>query len=347
MFSLRSSQLQLLPLIIWGLLVVLLLRSPLSAAPLRVGCAIPAIGSIIAAIAAEWQYQHAQQAAPQRVEIITLSDGNDDPHFFHLKPQTIQKFKHLALYISVGLELEKPLLPKIRALNPQIRIVSFYNEQNNAIIHDAEYTHVDTHALNLNNHDQTHEPPTELPQHEVHQAAANNVPPASFHPWLAPSSLRQLAELVAKALSAEQPAHAQLYQNKLSEYQTRIAKLDKFIVQTINHAEEKTLFTLHPLLIELEYVYAPLALKVISLSKDDHIAPTPSQLKRFTTALSHATHKFVITTPHDSQYFSGLQSQLAPTVAASLSHLQVNPTGTSGIATLDKIFTAFAKLQLP
>ena len=69
------------------------------------------------------QAEFVQQIGKERVDVHVLVEPGADPHTYEPRPQQLAALARARLYFAVGVEFEKARLPKIRAMNPKLRIV--------------------------------------------------------------------------------------------------------------------------------------------------------------------------------------------------------------------------------
>ncbi len=141
----------------------------------------------------------AEEVGGARVHVESLSDPRQDPHFVEPRPTLMQKARAADLFVEVGLQLEL-WADKVASGSGNTRIQT---GQPGRVIASAGV--------------QTLELPAVLSREwgDVH-------PYGNPHVWLDPLNAKIVAENIAKALQAVDPAHSGDYQQNLERFQQRI-----------------------------------------------------------------------------------------------------------------------------
>jgi len=141
----------------------------------------------------------AREVGGTHVHAEALADPRQDPHYVEPKPTLMQKARGADLFVEVGLQLEL-WAEKVAAGSGNTRIQT---GQPGRVVASAGV--------------QTLELPAVLSREwgDVH-------PYGNPHVWLDPLNAKTMAENIAKALQAIDPAHTQDYQQNLAAFQQRI-----------------------------------------------------------------------------------------------------------------------------
>ncbi|BBM88837.1 high-affinity zinc uptake system protein ZnuA [Spirochaetota bacterium] len=280
----------------------------------------------------------------------SLFKATDDPHFFSVTPQKLKEFYDCNLYFSIGLEVETPLLKKIRTSHPEIRVVSLQSifSDDAHSINDSDH-HVESHEKETSDHkknghddaEESHDHAEESHDHaeESHDHAEN------VHFWIDPIHYKKIADLIADTLIEYHPQYKKYYQKNLVVIDNEVKKLDKRFKSTLVK-NKSTLYTLHPLLFYLADRYHSTGLKVVSLNNRNHEAPTPREIKSFLTRIkSQAAPPLLVVTPHETSTLNFIQKQYKATTSQSLPVVEINPALPNLLSELTKIITVLEKLK--
>jgi zinc/manganese transport system substrate-binding protein len=141
----------------------------------------------------------AEEVGGEHVHVQALSDPRQDPHYVEPRPTLMQKARNADLFVEVGLQLEL-WAEKVASGSGNTRIQS---GQPGRVIASAGI--------------QTLELPAVLSREwgDVH-------PYGNPHVWLDPLNAKTMAENIARALEALDPAHAPDYRQNLERFQARI-----------------------------------------------------------------------------------------------------------------------------
>jgi zinc transport system substrate-binding protein len=85
-----------------------------------------------------------EQLAGEQVKVICLVDQGSDPHTYEPKPKQILAISQAAIFFASGLEFERGLVAKIRAINDKLSIVALASSGTEG--HEHEPAHIDQHS---------------------------------------------------------------------------------------------------------------------------------------------------------------------------------------------------------
>jgi zinc/manganese transport system substrate-binding protein len=143
----------------------------------------------------------AEAVGGDKVEVVSICTGRQDPHFVEAKPSYMMKARGADLFIRVGLELEigyeQPIIDGSR--NRKIRIGS------------PGHLDVSKGVRRL-----------EVPGTKVTRAMGDVHPLGNPHYWLDPYNAKVIAENIADRLSELSPGDADYFGARLSAFESRI-----------------------------------------------------------------------------------------------------------------------------
>jgi zinc/manganese transport system substrate-binding protein len=146
-----------------------------------------------------------REVAGDRVEIVPIAKGYQDPHFVDAKPSYVLLLSRADLLIAVGLELEVGWLPALvqQARNPKLLTSTNYLDPSTAV-----------EIL-------------ERPKQQVTRALGDVHPFGNPHYWLDPENGRATARAIAEKLAALDPAGAEVYRKNLAAFEQRLDQKEK------------------------------------------------------------------------------------------------------------------------
>lgn len=158
--------------------------------------------------------------------VRTLIPAGASPHTFEPKPRQMAELAKARLYFSVGVEMERAWLPKLRSVAPKLFIV-------------ATDSGIDKRGMEENEHDGDH---AGSDGHE--QCQHGGVDP---HIWLSPELVKQQAAIIVRALAAVDTQHAAVYRRRYAHFMIEIDTLQRRIADHLEQCEAPERFlVLHP-----------------------------------------------------------------------------------------------------
>ncbi|MBI2828046.1 MAG: zinc ABC transporter substrate-binding protein [Acidobacteria bacterium] len=148
----------------------------------------------------------AREVGGDKVAVVALAKGYQDPHFVDAKPSFILTMNRADLYIAVGRELEIGWLPPL------------VNSSRNAKIQPGARGYLDAsltvHIL-------------EIPTGQITRAMGDVHPLGNPHYWLEPGNGRLIAQAVRNKLSEISPADNALFARRYDDFDRRLAAAEK------------------------------------------------------------------------------------------------------------------------
>jgi ABC-type Zn uptake system ZnuABC Zn-binding protein ZnuA len=171
-----------------------LLSLPATAAPARAADRLQVVTttSDLAAIARE--------VGGDRVEVLALAAGFQDPHFVDAKPSFLLRLQKADLFVEVGLELESGWAPQLLENSRNARI-----QRGGPGFVDASEG---VRRLNVPG--------------AVDRSAGDIHPYGNPHYWLDPANGHRIAANVARGLGRVDPANAAAYAGRLAAFDARL-----------------------------------------------------------------------------------------------------------------------------
>lgn len=172
-----------------AVLAAILPAAAASAAPLRVFATTPDLGSLV------------QEVGGDRVSVVTMVRGRDDPHFAEARPSFIKELSQADLYVQVGLELEVGYAPQL-----------IQNARNANVIPGARGFLDASRAI----------VPLDVPTMAVDRSMGDLHALGSPHYLLDPVRGVDVAQLIASKLAELRPEDASTFQARAADLRSRV-----------------------------------------------------------------------------------------------------------------------------
>ena len=141
----------------------------------------------------------AREVGGDRVQVESLSDPREDPHFVQPRPTLMSRARDADVFVELGLELEPWVARVVEGSgNPRIQ-----SGQPGRVVASAGI------------------PTLELPR-ELSREWGDVHPFGNPHVWLDPLNAKDLAANIARGLEAIDPDHKEEYEGRLKKFQHRI-----------------------------------------------------------------------------------------------------------------------------
>jgi ABC-type Zn uptake system ZnuABC Zn-binding protein ZnuA len=147
----------------------------------------------------------AMEVGGDRVNVISIARGYQDPHFVEAKPSFLLNLRRADLLVVVGLELEIGWLPPLitQSGNPKIQPAA------------QGYFDASRYAEIL-----------EIPTAQVTRAMGDVHPQGNPHYWLDPQNGLRVATGLAQKLSEMSPGDSGFFQQRLQDFRKRLTEAE-------------------------------------------------------------------------------------------------------------------------
>ena len=160
------------------------------------------------------------------VNVSVLLPPGTSPHFFEPKPARMIELGKADMYMAIGVEYEKHLLPRIRSMHPGLSII---------------HTDHGIKKISMGSRSHAH-PPDDNHEHE-HDHHAGRDP----HIWLSPELVMVQAENIYNALAAAFPESKKHFQDNYISFTKELQELDEEIRDIFSQMNPGTKFMVfHP-----------------------------------------------------------------------------------------------------
>ncbi len=164
-----------------------------------------------------------EQVGGERVNVSVLVEKGQDPHTFEPLPAQMAALSRAKLYLSIGLPFEKSLLPRLRKINPGLRVFSADRGVEKIMGKDEEHHgHTDEHG-----HDHDH---------------GGSDP----HVWNGVREAGIIAENILNVLTELDPGGEEYYLQNFQTFKTRLDKLDSELRELFRGKEGTAFLVFHP-----------------------------------------------------------------------------------------------------
>jgi zinc transport system substrate-binding protein len=219
----------------------------------------------------------AQQIGGPEVQVSVLVGPGHSPATFEPTPRQLAELQDADLFISAGVPFEKGLVPRVKALPNGPALVGPEPEAG----HDG--------------HDHGH------PGHHHHP---DELDP---HTWLDPLQAAASAQEMAAAFGGFRPLQAQMFADRASTLQTRLAALDQELRTQLTPFAGRRFFVFHP---AFGHFAAAYGLEQVAVEDQGH-EPGPRQLARVINQAKADGATAIVVQPQFSEKAAGTVARAA------------------------------------
>ncbi|WP_028574585.1 metal ABC transporter solute-binding protein, Zn/Mn family [Desulfonatronovibrio hydrogenovorans] len=170
------------------------------------------------------------------VDVSVLLPPGASPHSFEPRPGQMVELGRAEIYMAIGVEYEKALLPKIRSIHPDLNIVHTDHgiKKVSMIPHSHDHGHDHGHDHD-HNHGHGHD-------HHHHHHEGDDP-----HVWLSPDLVMIQASNILDALVQASPENRDYFQKNYLEFIRELMILDQEIKEVFSDIQPGTKFMVfHP-----------------------------------------------------------------------------------------------------
>ena len=173
---------------------------------LAVGLAQPALAQLKVVTTTEDLASLAREVGGDKVRVVALAKGYQDPHFVDPKPSFILEVSRAELLIVVGRELEIGWLPPL------------ITSSRNGKIQPGANGYLDA-SQNVRI--------LEIPTGQITRAMGDVHPSGNPHYWLEPGNGRKIAQTIKEKLAQLLPADRAFFEQRYADFDKRLAAAEK------------------------------------------------------------------------------------------------------------------------
>jgi len=166
----------------------------------------------------------AQYIGGDRVNVISITKGSQDPHYIEAKPSYMVKLRGAELLMVVGLDLEVGWIDNIArgSRNPKVLPGNLGYFNAGLMIH-----------------------PIEVPEGRIDRSLGDIHPGGNPHFYLDPKRMKKIAKMLSLRLSALDPEGKKDYENNLKVFETQVNKKLLSWKDRVKGASVKKVITYH------------------------------------------------------------------------------------------------------
>ena len=214
----------------------------------------------------------AEKVGGEHVAVTTLVTPGQSPHSYEPTPSEIIAVSKAKLFLATGWAFEQQLLIKLKDINKTMTVVDL--RQGIQLRHMAEEeASAGEHAREGQHAHETGEPDP--------------------HIWLSPRNAAIMADAIAAAFAAADPAHEQDYRKNGAAVKAELEQLDKELADALAPLKGKKFFVYHPAFGYFADAYGLIQTPVEIEGKE----PGLEQLSRFIAAAKEAGVKVIFVQP--------------------------------------------------
>jgi len=196
--------------------------------------------SIAVAVSVPPQAYFVEAVGGEQVQVQVAVPEDASPHTFFPTPRQVARMASARIYVAAGVEVELQLLPRLRAMTPDLVVVG--------------------------------EPATEHHDHQHHDHQHHDHPDP--HSWLDPRQAAVQVSEISEALSALLPDQAAVFADRAAAEIARLDVLHAELATILLPYRGRELLVAHPAFGHLAAAYG---LHQVAVEQDGH-EPTPRQL---------------------------------------------------------------------
>lgn len=206
------------------------------------------------------------------VNVSILLPPGSSPHSFEPKPSRMLEIGNADIYMAIGVEYEKSLLPRIESMHPGLEII--YTDHGIKKISMAKHGHDQRHG------------------HDHHQHGEDP------HVWLSPDLAMILADNIYRALARSAPQHKSRLQENYINLIRELLALDQGIKDIFSGIEPGTKFMVfHPAWGYFARSYGLIQIPIEVEGKE----PKPADLRQLIDTARHENIRVVFVSPQFSR----------------------------------------------
>jgi len=166
-------------------------------------------GQVRVVVSVAPQEEFVKAVGKDKVQVTVMVPSGSDPHTYEPRPQQMQELSQAQLYLMVGspLEFELTWMDKMRAMNPQMKVVN--TSQGINFINQGENT-------------------------------------GDPHVWVSPRNAKIMVENTYQALVEVDPDNQRYYQENRDQYLKELDLLDQNLTHSLQKVKSKKILVYHP-----------------------------------------------------------------------------------------------------
>ncbi|MDD2587233.1 MAG: zinc ABC transporter substrate-binding protein [Syntrophomonadaceae bacterium] len=255
----------------------------------------------IVAVSVVPQESFVKAVAGNLVDTVVMIPPGYSPANYAPSPQEMQKLSRASLYFSIGVPTETAnIMPGLKDINKKVKVVDL----------PAEVASV-------------------YPDREF--APGERDP----HIWMSPKRVQVMVKVIARELSAIDPANEKIYKENADKYISQLANLDQELNTTLKDLPVKTFIIYHP---AMGYFADDYGLKMVAIEEEGKEA-TVTSIQNIIDTARQENIKVIF-------YQASIASKQADAIAEEIGGRteQVDPLAPDYINNMKKVVQVFASV---
>lgn len=174
------------------------------------------------------------------VEVEVLVGEGQSPHLYRATPRQMVRIGQSKLYFTIGVECERALVPRLRKMFPELKLVD-----TRAGVPLRRFARARGHRHDHEHGDHAHDRGEE---HGAPTGAAKPEPGGAVDPhiWLSPKLVKIQAQTICDALCEADPDRADAYRRNLAAFQVDLDRVHDEIAKALAPLEGREVYVYHP-----------------------------------------------------------------------------------------------------
>lgn len=169
------------------------------------------------------QQTFVERVGGSQVRVEALVGAGSNPHAYEPTPGQIARLAEADVYFGIGLPMEAAWMKRIRAVNPELRVVDLSEG-------------ISRRRLEAHEHD--HEA-----EHDHHHESGTEQDP---HVWTSPPLVIGMAERIAGTLAELDPEQAAGYESRQADFVAELKALDADVRAELDSLKHRRFMVYHP-----------------------------------------------------------------------------------------------------
>ncbi|MEE4239850.1 MAG: zinc ABC transporter substrate-binding protein [Desulfopila sp.] len=179
-----------------------------------------------------------EQVARDIVNVEVMVQPGASPATYEPKASQMKKLAGSLAYYAIGVPFENAWLDKIASINPEMKVI--HTDRGIAKLEMKEHRHEEKqHDDHNHKHEEDHDAHLDKGTHHQHDGL-------DPHIWLAPSLVKQQADVIAETLIDFLPEHASLLEKNLKIFKKKIDDLDNELHLILKDMTGMKFMVFHP-----------------------------------------------------------------------------------------------------
>ncbi|MBK9118136.1 MAG: zinc ABC transporter substrate-binding protein [Phycisphaerales bacterium] len=174
----------------------------------------------------------------EHVEVTVVVGPGQSPHAYEPTPRQVAALEASQLYFTIGIEVERALVPKLRGM---FKNMEFVDTRRGIAL--RRMTAAELHADCDHGHEQAPRGRHEHGDGAVHDHFSGAPDP---HIWMNPRLVKIQAQTITEALSAADGARAELYKLNLAAFERDLDAVHAEIAAVLQPFKGREVFVFHP-----------------------------------------------------------------------------------------------------